>query len=302
MKIRFGLLTVAAAVVAALTFLATIDAEARAGRGSSAGIRGSSTSPFTAPRTTAPTQQATRPAATAAQPGMAPRSPFVSGLMGGLLGAGIGALLFGNMGNFFGEGAAGFMGLMLQLAIVGGLAYLLISWLRRRSQRQLAAAGAGPEGSFRTAEFELAGSRDAAVPALPAAVQLGDADYETFTAMLTEIQRAWSRGDMNAAAGWLSDDMQAHFTGLLAEDKAAGRRNVDSDVVLLKGDLVESWREDGAEWATVEMRWQALDYTVDAKDGQVIEGSALDPVEASERWTLVRRAGGGWKLAGIDQA
>ena len=204
--------------------------------------------------------------------------------------------------TLFGLVVAGFMGLMLQLAIVGGLAYLLISWLRRRSQRQLAAAGAGPEGSFRTAEFELAGSRDAAVPALPAAVQLGDADYETFTAMLTEIQRAWSRGDMNAAAGWLSDDMQAHFTGLLAEDKAAGRRNVVSDVVLLKGALGESWREDGAEWATVEMRWQALDYTVDAKDGQVIEGSALDPVEASERWTLVRRAGEGWKLAGIDQA
>src|SRR5262245_57526951 len=117
---------------AAVLALAAGDANARAGRGSSFGSRGTQT--FSAPpsTTTAPnarpiersmTQQQpggsfTRPAPTPPLGGFFGRPGFLGGLFAGFLGAGLFGMLFGH-GLFGGLGGfASFLGLILQVALV----------------------------------------------------------------------------------------------------------------------------------------------------------------------------------------
>ena len=129
------------AVIAALIIVAPSLADARAGAGSSSGSRGSRTNQAPAPTQTAPTakpversttpqQPAQNPAMAAApaapRPGFMARNPFLSGLMGGILGAGLFGMMFG--GGF--GGGAGIVGLLVQVLLIGGVAYLALRLFR----------------------------------------------------------------------------------------------------------------------------------------------------------------------------
>ena len=143
------------AAIAAVILVAPSLAEARAGAGSSSGSRGghtdqapppTQTAPKAKPidRSTTPQQPAQKPstgAPTQAAPqpgGFMARNPFLSGLMGGMLGAGLIGMLFG--GGFAGglSGGAGFLGLLLQVLLIGGVVYLAVrlfrSWSAARAQ------------------------------------------------------------------------------------------------------------------------------------------------------------------------
>src|SRR6185369_16377336 len=142
------------AVFAVFAMLAG-DADARPR--SSMGSRGTRT--FSAPPPTATAPNAAAPInRTMTQPGAtstAARPPvsqpgglfggFGRGLAGGLLGGLLGAGLIGMlMGNGFLGGLAGFasiLGLLLQVALIGGIGFLLFRWWQRRSQPQPALAG-----------------------------------------------------------------------------------------------------------------------------------------------------------------
>jgi len=46
-----------------------------------------------------------------------------------------------------------------------------------------------------------------------------------------------------------------------------------------------------------------LDYTVDARTGNVVSGSNTDPIEFEEYWTFSRPVGpNSWKLTAVQQA
>ena len=163
-----------AAVALALAVALTAGtADARAGKSSSAGSRGSRTydapaTTNTAPSTAAPMERSMAPTpapgmqqrpgmnAPAAQPGgFFSRGGFMGGLMGGLIGAGIGAMLFGG-GFFDGLGSfAGILGFILQILLVVFLVRLAIRFFRNRSAGGAAqpmgmgsprTAYAGPQG------------------------------------------------------------------------------------------------------------------------------------------------------------
>ena len=74
------------------------------------------------------------------------RNPFLSGLMGGMLGAGLIGMMFG--GGFAGGlgGGAGMLGLLLQVLLIGGVAYLAFrlfrNWSASRAQPAAAPAHA----------------------------------------------------------------------------------------------------------------------------------------------------------------
>ena len=148
------------AVIATLIFLAPGLADARVGGGTNSGSRGSKTHDAPAPTQTAPAtkpversttpqqpaQKAAPAAPSAPQPGgFMARNPFLSGLMGGMIGAGLIGMMFG--GGFGGglDGAAGMMGLLLQLLLIGGAAYLAVrlfrGWSGARAQPAGASAG-----------------------------------------------------------------------------------------------------------------------------------------------------------------
>ena len=308
---RFNLL---AAIAALALVLAPTLADAAAGRGSSQGSRGSRTysappATNTAPGTAAPMQRsttqpgspATAGAATAAQPS---RGLFGGGLMGGLLGAGLIGMLMG--GGFFSgmAGFMGFLGLILQVGLVAMLVMFAVRWFRRRNQPALATGPMGMERQGtpdqgmmnRTGMGAMGGG--AAPQAAPVAIY--PEDYKAFETLLQSVQGAWSAGDEGALRQFTTPEMAAYFGEQLSDMERQGLRNEVRDVKLEQGDLAEAWGEDGMEYATVAMRFSALDVTRD-RGGRVVEGDATTRSMITEVWTFARRAGDRWVLSAIQQ-
>src|SRR5215212_12001818 len=153
---RFRPLLALTAVLAALVLLIG-DLQARPSSGGSFGSRGSRTfsappATNTTPRGAAPLErtitQPSRPGAVAGAPAQAPRTGgffnrpgLMGGLLAGFLGAGLLGMLFG--GGFMGGlgGIASFLGLLLQVGLVVGVAMLAWRWWQRRNQPAHAYAG-----------------------------------------------------------------------------------------------------------------------------------------------------------------
>jgi predicted lipid-binding transport protein (Tim44 family) len=271
---RVSALTLALAGV--LTFMVEA-ADARVGRGGSAGSRGERT--YTAPPSTqtAPTgvkpveksmtqpgaqtgvAATAKPAAATAPAGSRFGGGFGGLLLGGLLGAGLfgllsGAGLFGGM-----TGLASFLGLLLQGALIAGVVYLVMAYFRGRQQQQPAhaygQAGAGPMA--RSALDGAMGGAGASATQPPLTV--GPADFDAFERLLSEIQAAYSREDVEALGELVTPEMLSYFSRDIADYKRKGVRNEVTDVKLLQGDLAESWQEAGTDYATVAMRFSLRD-------------------------------------------
>ncbi|WBV44007.1 TIM44-like domain-containing protein [Pseudoroseomonas cervicalis] len=290
-------------------------AEARPGGGFSSGSRGSRTyspPPVTrtapdAPRAfdrTAPQTQAPRPGMASPAPAAARGGMFGGGfggaLLGGLIGVGIGGMLFGN-GLFGGiNGLGGMLGLLLQI----GLIVLLVRFaLRFFRSRQPAMAGGPREGMGMAREAQpsprpmMGGGGGAATQP----IQVTQADYQAFEALLRDINAAWSRRDEAGLTRMATPEMAGYFAQDLRDLDARGWRNETSDVRLEQGDLSEAWREGDAEYATVAMRFSLVDVTYDTQ-GRVVEGDPATRSTATELWTFRRRRGGAWQLSAIQQA
>ena len=316
----------AAIVLAALIAFAPALAFARAGGGSSFGSRGSRTysappSTSTAPSYAAPMQRSmTAPSqgavggAAAGAGAMGGRSPFVSGLMGGLIGAGIGGLLFG--GGMFGgiSGFGGFLGLLLQIALV----VLIGRWLFRRffAGRQPAFAGGAPGNSAPSGNgpgnmFARTAERPTTQPGGQARgpiggggpgrrLDIGPADYAAFERVLRAVQSAWSAHDLGTLRQITTPEMTSYFAEQLAEQTSRGVTNKVENVTLQQGDLSEAWGEPNREYATVAMRFSMTDVTYDTV-GKVVDGDPQERIQATEIWTFMRAIGGNWVLSGIQQ-
>ena len=271
----------------------------------------------TAPSTAAPMQRTitpNAPPATAQRPAVAPpmatpapapaRSGFMSGLAGGLIGAGIGSMLFGGGGGFFGHGLGfgGFIGFLLQIGLVVLIGRFLWKMFMANRQQQPAMAGGpamfapggpapGPQGGM-----PMGGG---GAPA-PAPVNITPADFQAFEQLLQATQAAWSAKDLHALSGMATPEMLSYFSEQLSDLTSKGVTNSVTDVRLDSGDLSEAWAENGREYATVAMRFSMIDVTKDGI-GRVVEGSPTDRVSATEVWTFVRAQGGHWLLSAIQQ-
>ena len=322
-------LRLAAGLVVAALALAPSLADAAAGSGGSMGSRGSRTYSAPPPTRTAPSQAqpmqrsltpqptqpqlAPRPAPGFAQPSFFERHPFVGGLIGGLVGAGIGGLLFGH--GFFGAGYgfAGFLGLLLQLALIFFLLNMLFGWLRSRQGPGASGFGfgqspqtaGGPLGGGPLGALSSLGSRYDARSGGGARVQdeigIGQADLDAFERRLKEVQAAWSEQDLAHLRRIATPEMVHFLAEDLAKNASRGVVNKVVDVRLLQGDLAEAWREGDTDYATVAMRFSASDYLADAQTGRPVEGDPSRPAERTEVWTFLRQRGGEWILSAIQQ-
>ena len=106
---------------------------------------------------------------------------------------------------------------------------------------------------------------------------------------------------MSALKSRATPEMVSYFAEDLSANASRGVVNQVTGVKLLQGDLAEAWSEGNAEYATVAMRFQLIDKTVDRTTGRLVEGSE-QPQEATELWTFVRTPGGKWLLSAIQQA
>jgi len=301
---------IAAIAVAALA-LSPSFADARAGGGSSFGSRGART--YSAPPTTntAPSMAAPMDRSMTARPAPSPgygapaapafggRSAFGSGLLGGLLGVGLGSMLFGGglFGGSGGMGGLGFIGLLLQAALL----FFAGRWLFRMFMRRQQPAMAGGPSIARMQQPSAAPGMMPGGGRPAPAVQIGKSDYEAFDRTLHEVQAAWSAQDLNALRGSATPEMVSYFGEQLAEQASRGVRNSVTHVKLEQGDLSEAWSEGNREYATVAMRFSALDVTRDS-GGRVVDGDVTLRSMATELWTFVRTPGGRWLLSAIQQA
>jgi len=320
----FGRRTIAVLVSVIAIGFAASTVDAKPGRGGSAGSRGARTdmsvpSTPTAPRanTGAPTAVPGRPAAPAAAAAQAARPSMMStmarGFAMGLIGAGLFGLLTGN-GLFGGlSGIMGFLGLMLQVALIAIAARLIWVWFRNRRQgSQLQPAGAGLARSAMAPQMpNLGGSAGAQAPAYrsqPAepqrsdAVGIGPDDYQAFQGVLTGLMAAYSNEDVVGIRRVATPDVAAQFTRELHENQQKGLVNRLGQPELLQGDLAESWYEENVAFATVAMRFAMTDVTLD-RAGKVVSGDPQRAEESTEIWTF-RRDGAGrpWLLCGQQQA
>ena len=343
-RLRFGALL--ASLLLAFSFVAVDHADAR--RGGSFGSRGfrtfqSAPATRTSPFSTAPVQRSMTPRETApqaGQPGMnmggtyGRRPGLFGGFGGGLLGGLLAGGLFGMMmGGGFG-GAGGFLAMIVQIALIGFGAMLLMRLFGRRSaptygsgygrsgptnyggQARSAYEPERPQsGSFpipsigaRAGGGASTGSGGGSGGAAPSAtaggideIGLTDADFDAFEQRLQEVQAAFAREDYAALRRLSTPEVMSYLAEELSENATSGRRNDVSDVKLLQGDLSEAWREGDADYATAAMHYQSIDVMRDRQTDAVVSGDPDHATETTELWTFVRRGGDDWQLSAIQE-
>lgn len=313
------------AVAAALTLaLAPAIADARAGRGGSMGSRGAQTytpPPPTrvAPQPAQPVQRSTQPAPTQTQrpaaapgptqPGMAQaaRPGFGTALMGGLLAGGLLGLMMGS--GFFGAGFAGFLGVLLQLLLIGGLVWLALRLFRalRGGTPATATAAAAPATSpvARSPIPDIGGSfarTGATDGTMREPIVVTEADLSAFERALHEVQAAWSEADRDRLARLVTPEMLGYLSEQLDEDARRGMRNRVRDLAFEEGDVAEAWREGAREYVTVAMRYSMVDEDVPTGAPASVPATTAPRTTATEYWTFVRVQGGPWLLSAIQQA
>ncbi len=321
---RFSRLSTVTLALAAASALMVDLADARVGGGSISGSRGSRTYTPTAPTTTAPTGAApversmTQPGAPTAARGVNRPAPaaapsrfggFGGMLMGGLLGAGLFGLLSGS-GLFGGlTGFASVLGLLMQIALIGGAVWFVVNYFRRRNQPALARAPANgansvPPGDLLNRFRQMLAVNGGVAGSGPSALTIGPKDYDAFEKLLHDIQTSYGSENTEALGAMTTPEMFSYFSQDLADNAKKGERNEVSGVKLLQGDLSEAWHEAGSDYATVSMRYAIVDATVDRTTGRVISGDRDAPQEVTEVWTFRRDDRDpkqGWQLSAIQQ-
>lgn len=332
---------IAACIIASLIGLPTLSfAKARGGGGGfSSGSRGGNSSMGFGSRgsrtyqengakpieqSTAPRPSATPPPQTANSPMAQPtpatspswfqRNPLLAGIAGGLAGTWLGHMLFGatessakttdaESGSASAPTSGNSFGFILLLMALGAGAFYFF----RRSRQTPAPVftGLSRSTSARGSLLDVSANSTTNEPDTKAYSVTTD-DKSTFQQLLTNIQSAWSSHDLAGLQQRVTSEMFSYFSEALAEDNRQGVRNHVEDVVLLKGDVREAWSEDTTDYATVDLRWNARDYTVSTtiprgEPGYLVEGSEDRATESVEVWTFMRVHDGQWLLSAIQQ-
>jgi predicted lipid-binding transport protein (Tim44 family) len=131
---------------------------------------------------------------------------------------------------------------------------------------------------------------------------IGEADYSAFERALQEVQGAYARQDVAGLWEVATPEVAGYIQEQLNDNMRNGVVDIVKDVRLLQGDLAEAWREGSTDYATVAMRFSAIEATVEKSTGRVVSGDPTRPTEVTEIWTFRRDAGGPWKLSAIQQA
>jgi len=278
---RFKNLFAIMAIGMAVSLTAVDLAEARRASGGGFGSRGTRT--YSAPATTntapaAPTginrsmtpntqQNATTPQnGFGQQAAQQPRRGLFGGMFGGLLGGlALGGLIGMFMGTGFG-GMAGMLGMLLQIALIGGLAMLAFRWFARRQQTAGGPAGGMNTGfgqprnaydapSQNTSGFQIpkigslgggqggfgGGHNAAPRQAGPETDEIGitNRDLDQFEKLLTNVQSAYGDEDYAKLRGLTTPEAMSYLAEELGENATNGVKNEVKDVKLLQGDLAE---------------------------------------------------------------
>jgi predicted lipid-binding transport protein (Tim44 family) len=320
----------------AVSFSVVHDADARRG-GGGFGSRGARTFQAPAPTRTAPApaapiERSMSPRPDAAQPSAA--QPQLGqqqrpGLFGGMGRSLIGGLLVGGLigtllGHGFG-GAAGFLGMLLQIGLLIGVVMLAMRFFRSRQTTMAPAGGpafgrsaegnAPSNASFRiptigsgsgaagNASYGNGGGYQAAAASAGGdEIGLKQDDLDRFEQLLTEVQTAYGKEDYATLRKLTTPEAMSYLAEELGQNATDGLRNSVSSVKLLQADIAEAWAEGDTEYATTAMRYSSIDSMVDRETGRIVNGDEKEPSQTTEVWTFMRKPNADWKLSAIQDA
>ncbi|EJC83936.1 hypothetical protein Rleg4DRAFT_6298 [Rhizobium leguminosarum bv. trifolii WSM2297] len=330
---RFAKIAAIAALTSATIFASLDSAEARRAGSFGFGSRGTRTFQAppvtrTAPAPVAPIERSMTPRPQTTAPATA-QQPFGTqrpGLFGGFGRSMIGGLIAGGLlgmllGHGFG-GGFGFLGMLLQIALIGGAIMLAMRYFANRRQPSYGAGGqsrpfgqsnGGQSSGAQSFGMSPANNSSFRIPAIGSGfggqpggnrptdeIGLAQADLDQFEKLLTSVQTAYGAEDYGTLRRLTTPEAMSYLAEELGENATNGVRNRVSDVKLLQGDIAEAWREDGQEYATLAMRYSSIDAMVERDSGRVVSGDDHRPSESTEVWTFVRKPGADWKLAAIQ--
>jgi predicted lipid-binding transport protein (Tim44 family) len=239
--------------------------------------------------------------------------------MGGLAGFALGGLL-GSM--LFGHGFGGGIGL-LEILLIGGGIFLLFRMMRGRSSAPEPATGYGqggggqwqsqpqpqpqyPTPSYQAQQVDMGPSDlDRGVANIRQMDMTFDPSRFTETAsdIFFKVQAAWMNRDMSQASVVLTPEMMEILQKDCDRLRGQGRINRLENIAVRSVAVTEAWQESGLDYVTVHFLASLLDYTVDERSGQVVDGSRTEPVKFEEYWTFMRPVGpNAWRLSAIQQA
>jgi len=302
------------------------DAFARVGGGRSSGSRGSRT--YSAPRTPSTPSPAQPPSGAkeaSPQPGQPipqqpyqqPQGGFMRGLGGGIMGGILGGMLFRGLGfgSNVGEGGDG-IGLF-EILLFAALAYGAYYWFVKRRRQQALADGYYQRSAEAGGTYYQPSSSPSYVQPREETGDLnrgvsyiqqmdGSFDEKKFKDDCMDhffkIQGAWGNRDLSGVRKLLTDEMFKVIDDDLSRLKLDKKINKLDNIAVRSVDLVEAWQESGADFVTVKLYANLLDYTVDESTGQVVSGSKTEPVKFEEYWTFTRPVGNHpWRLSAIQQ-
>jgi predicted lipid-binding transport protein (Tim44 family) len=237
--------------------------------------------------------------------------------MGGLAGFALGGLL-GSMlfGGGMGGGLGGGLGLM-EILLIGGGIFLLFRMMKNRQAATQPAPSYGPGygGSQPQAQPQAQMYEAQAVATGPSDLDRGvsfirqmDAGFDparfgdTASDMFFRVQAAWMARDMGQASASITPEMSATLQKDCDRLRNQGRINRLDNIAVRSVTVTEAWQESGQDYVTAHFLASLLDYTVDERSGQVVEGSRTEPVKFEEFWTFVRPVGpNAWRLSAIQQ-
>jgi predicted lipid-binding transport protein (Tim44 family) len=237
-------------------------------------------------------------------------------MLGGMLG---GLVLGGLLGGlFFGHGIGGGIGL-LEILIIGGLAWYAFSYMRR--QQTAAPSGYATPGGYGSApssryDAPAGGVATLEAPAGPSDLERGlghirqmdpgfdpRAFAETASDVFFKVQGAWTARSMAGVSSLLTPEMSTLLQRDCDRLKAERKVNRLENIAVRAALVTEAWQESGQDFVTVHFLASLLDYTTDESGAQVLEGSRTEPVKFEEYWTFARPVGSGaFRLTAIQQA
>src|SRR6266508_6110660 len=251
------------------------DAWARVGSGTSSGSRGTRT--YSSPSSPAKPTQPSAPSPV--QPTQPQRSGWGGALMGGLAGLALGGLLGG---MFFGQGMGG--GLMVLLLIAGG-GYLIYRMMRSRQAAPEPATGYGQGAGGTQWQPQPQTYQPQTV------MDTGPSDLERGVSYIRQMDAGFDPARFPDTASDIFFRMQAAW---MARDMSQAGASLTPEMFDTLQKDCDRFRGQG--------RINRLEYTVDERSGQVVEGSRAEPVKFEEFWTFVRPVGpNAWRLSAIQQ-
>ncbi|MGL1930679.1 MAG: Tim44 domain-containing protein [Desulfotalea sp.] len=241
-------------------------------------------------------------------------SSFSKGMMGGLLGGALGGMLFGSM---FGGGGSG-MGI-LPLLILAGIGYFLY----RKFTAGANAGGARPgfnqnQGNGFGGGSGVAGStgvrpppagsfsvspKDDGIAQIRETDSKFDAAYfeEIASDVFFQVQAGWMRRDLDSYRHLLGSELASEYALEFDKMIAEGRTNKLESIAVRTIEVVDAGSDGREDFVTVRFTASLLDYTVDDKTGEVVEGSNSVPIKFVENWSWARPVRSqDWKLEGIN--